>query len=316
MSEKILIALGGNALQQAGEKGTAEEQIHHARETSIICAKLIADGHFLALAHGNGPQIGNIIRKNEIASKDYPEMPMDICGSQTQGMIGYMIQRTLDNQLKKLNIDRSVVTILTQTLVDREDIAFQNPTKPIGRFFTEEMSKSLEEKKGWKMVEQIGKGFRRVVPSPNPKDIIEVKAIKSIYNEGIIVIACGGGGIPVIQEKDGMLTGVEAVIDKDLTSALFAQKIEADVLMILTDVEKAALNFGKPDQKDLGELTLSQARVYLEEGEFAKGSMGPKIEAACRFVENGGKRSIISSLTKCKEAFDGKTGTCIVPDKH
>jgi carbamate kinase len=314
MAERIMIALGGNALLRAGEKGTAEEQISHARQTANSCAELIDAGHFLAMTHGNGPQIGNLLRKNEIASKDFPEMPMDICGAETQGMIGYMLQRTLRNQLDAKNIDRPVVTILTQTLVDHEDPAFKNPTKPIGRFFTEEMAKTLEEKKGWKMVEQIGKGFRRVVPSPTPIDFVEGKAIKHAFDSQMIVIASGGGGIPVIREKDGRLMGVEAVIDKDLTAALLGHVIEATTLVILTDVEMAALNFGKPDQKDLGKLTLAQARMYLEQGEFAKGSMGPKVEAACRFVEQGGKRSIITALEKCMDALDDKTGTHIVAE--
>ncbi len=311
-TERILVALGGNALERAGEKGTAEEQISHARETASNCAKLIEAGHSLALTHGNGPQIGSILRKNEIASKDFPEMPMDICGAETQGMIGYMLQRTMRNQLQQKNISKEVVTILTQTLVDREDPAFNNPTKPIGRFFTKEMAESLEKSKGWKMVEQIGKGYRRVVPSPQPKDIIEGLAIKKAYDVGMIVIACGGGGVPVIKEKDGNLTGVEAVIDKDLTAAVLARVIGATVLVILTDVPEVAINFGKPNQQNLSKLTVAQAREYLEQGQFGKGSMGPKVEAACRFVENGGNKSIIASLDKCMDAIDGKSGTSIV----
>jgi carbamate kinase len=311
MKEKILIALGGNALLRAGEKGTAEEQIAHTKNTAISCAKLIEEGYLLALTHGNGPQIGNILRKNEIASKDFPEMPMDICGAQTQGMIGYMLQRNLFNQLAAKKIKRSVVTILTQALVDSKDPAFKNPTKPIGRFFTKEMSDSLIEKKGWTMVEQIGKGFRRVVPSPTPIDIIEGAAIKKAFDDGTIVIACGGGGIPVIKEENGDLKGIEAVIDKDLTGALLANVIDATTFVILTDVEKVSINYKKPDQKDLDKLSIKQAHMYLEEGEFAKGSMGPKVEAACKFLEQGGKKAIITSLEKCLDAIQGKTGTHI-----
>jgi len=311
MSSRILIALGGNALLRAGEKGTSEEQFAHAIETAKSCARLVEAGHLLAMTHGNGPQIGNILRKNEIASKDFPEMPMDVCGAETQGMIGYMLQKTLYNELHQRKIDRSVITILTQTLVDKSDPAFQTPTKPIGRFFTAEMAKTLEQEKGWKMVEQVGKGFRRVVPSPNPKDLIEGKAIKQAFDAGNIVIASGGGGIPVVRDDTGHLSGVEAVIDKDFTGALLAKIVEAEIFCVLTDVEKAALNFHKPDQKNLDHLTVQQARMYLEEGEFAKGSMGPKVEACCRFVESGGKKAIITSLEKCMEALDGKTGTTI-----
>ncbi len=311
MTKKLLIALGGNALLRAGEKGTAEEQINHAKETAKSTARLIEKNYKIVLTHGNGPQIGNILLKDEMTAKSFPEMPMDICGAQTQGMIGYLLQRTLKNKLLEHKIDKDVFTICTQTLVDKNDPAFENPTKPVGRFYSQEQSKDLQTTKGWQMVEQIGKGFRRVVPSPVPIDIIEAKSIKKSFENGFVVIACGGGGVPVIKNNEGQLIGIEAVIDKDLTGAVLAELIGVDIFIILTDVENVAINFGKPNQENLTNLTLKQANEYLDKGEFAKGSMGPKVKAACRFVEKGGKKAIITSLEKCLEALEGKTGTSI-----
>ena len=309
--EKVLIALGGNALLRAEEKGTDKEQLKHVKETCLHFLNIINAGYSLAITHGNGPQVGAILLKNEICKETLPSMPLDICGAQSQGFIGYMIQRELLNVLEEHKKDIPVVCIVTQVLVDKKDKAFENPTKPIGPFYTEEEKTKIEKEKGWKMVYQEGKGFRRVVPSPTPIDIIEGNTIKNLFDEGYVVISCGGGGIPVIRESENILIGVEAVIDKDRTASVLAKKIDADVLMILTDVEKVAINFSKPDQKDLDSLTVEEAKKYIKENQFGKGSMEPKVEAACSFLKQGGKKAIITSLEKSVLALNGKTGTTI-----
>jgi len=309
--ETVLIALGGNALQRSGEKGTAEEQLAHVRETSDRCVEILEGGYSLVITHGNGPQVGSILLKNEYSEDKLPPMPLDICGAETQGMIGYMIQQQLYNYLRAKNRKENVVTLCTQTLVDQKDPAFKTPTKPIGPFYTEKHAHELREAKGWHIIEQVGKGFRRVVPSPMPIDIIEADIIKKCIADGVIVVACGGGGIPVIKEANGNLKGVEAVIDKDRTAAVLGHKIGAEILMILTDVEQVAINFGTPQQKNLDHLTIEEAKKYLKEGEFGVGSMGPKVEAACTFIQSGGKRALITSLEKAKDALEGLTGTSI-----
>ena len=311
MSEIVLIALGGNALLRAKEEGTIEQQLKHVKETTKHCLEIIKEGYSLVLTHGNGPQVGAILLKNEITKEKLPPMPLDVCGAESQGLIGYMIQREFYNTLELGKKSMPVVTILTQVLVNAHDPAFENPTKPIGSFYSEEESKNLQKEKGWQMVYQEGKGYRRVVPSPMPIDIIEKEEIKHLIDFKTIVIACGGGGIPVIREEDGSLKGVEAVIDKDRTAAVLGKKIGAHILMILTDVEQAAINFGKSDQKSIDKLTVEEAKKLIKENQFGKGSMEPKIEAACHFVENGGKKAIITSLEKCKMALDGQTGTII-----
>lgn len=311
MSKRILIALGGNALARAGEKGTIEEQLSHVRNTATKFLDIIEEGHKIAITHGNGPQVGSILLKNEMASKTLPPMPLDVCGAESQGMIGYMIQHMTYNEIARRKKDYSIATLLTQVLVDKNDPAFQHPSKPIGPYYTKEESEKLAQEKKWTMIEQIGKGYRRVVPSPEPLDVIEGKNIKRLIEKGVIVVSCGGGGVPVIKNQDGTILGVEGVIDKDKTASVLAHVIDADVLMILTDVEKASINFHKPDQKDLGEISIEEARKYLKEGQFGAGSMGPKVEAACRFVEKGGKRSIITSLEKAVDALNKKTGTII-----
>ncbi len=311
MKEKVLIALGGNALLQANEKGSDLDQLKHVKETAKHFLDIIKEGYLISITHGNGPQIGAILLQNEIAKKSIPQMPLDICGAESQGLIGYMIQRVTYNQITKQVDDIKVVTVLTQVLVDKQDVAFQNPSKPIGPYYTKEEAKNFEIEKNWTMIEQIGKGYRRCVPSPEPIEIIEAFSIKTLFDKKIIVISCGGGGIPVIRNEDGTLSGVEAVIDKDKTAAVLAKTIDADVLMILTDVEQAYLNFHKENQQALGNIKVIEARKYLEEGQFAKGSMGPKIEAACRFIEKGGKKSIITSLENALLALHGKTGTII-----
>jgi carbamate kinase len=311
MKEKVLIALGGNALLRAGEKGTAQDQLKHVERTAKYFLEIIKEGYLINVTHGNGPQVGAILLQNELSSDTIPSMPLDICGAESQGLIGYMIQRLTFNQITKQKDDIKVVTVLTQVLVDKNDIAFKNPSKPVGPYYTKEESDRLRIEKKWAMVEQIGKGYRRCVPSPEPKEVIEAFSIKELFDKKVIVVSCGGGGIPVIKNEDGTLTGIEAVIDKDKTAALLAKTVKADILMILTDVEKAYINFHKPDQKELNDITLKEAREYIDEGQFGKGSMGPKMEAACRFVEAGGKKSIITSLEKALLALKGKTGTII-----
>ena len=310
--EIVLVALGGNALQQSGEKGTIDEQRAHVKETADHLIEILEGGYSLLVTHGNGPQVGSILLKNERSEDQIPPMPLDVCGAETQGMIGYMIQQQLHNDLQAKGRKEKVVTLCTQTLVDQKDPAFKNPSKPIGLFYTKEKAEDLKKEKGWDIVEQIGKGFRRVVPSPLPVDIIEGELIEDLLNEGVIVVACGGGGIPVIKEKNGSLKGVEAVIDKDRTAAVLGEKVGAEILLILTDVEQVALNFGQANQKNLEQLSIKEAKNYLQQGEFGAGSMGPKVEAACSFVESGGKKAIITSLQKAKDALKGTTGTHII----
>lgn len=309
MKKKVLAALGGNALLRSSDKGTYQEQLLHVNETCIRFVEILKAGYLLAATHGNGPQVGAILLQNEISQDKIPPMPLDVCGAESQGFIGYMLQRLMHNRLKISGIKMEVATLVTQVLVSKDDPAFKHPTKPIGPFYSKEKADSLAKEKGWQMIEQAGKGFRRVVPSPEPKDIIEGKLIKKLFDDGNFVIACGGGGIPVIEEEDATLKGIEGVIDKDRTAEVLAKVIGADTLLILTDVEKACINFKKENQQELGKITVKEARRYLSEGHFASGSMGPKVEAACKFVEEGGKEAIITSLEKAKDALDGKTGT-------
>jgi len=305
----LLIALGGNALQRGNEKGRAEEQIFHIQETSIRCVDILEKGYSLIITHGNGPQVGNILLQQEYCEEKIPSMPLDICGAKSQGMIGYMIQQQLYNQMRKKKRKEFVASLCTQVLVNPEDPAFQKPTKPIGRFYTQKQAQELHDSKGWQLLEQQGKGFRRVVPSPIPIDIVEKDIIKNLIDERIVVIACGGGGIPVIRDKNNNLVGVEAVIDKDRTAAILGHKVNAQTLMIVTDVEQVALHFGTSGQKNLDCITIKEAQDYLKRGEFGVGSMGPKVEAACTFIQSGGERAFITSLEKMHNALDGLSGT-------
>jgi carbamate kinase len=312
MGKKILVALGGNAILKHGEKGTAEEQFDTVKKTCKILIELIREGHKIAITHGNGPQVGDILLKNELSKNTLPPMPLDVCGAESQGMIGYMLQQSMYNELKSAGFHISTIAVVTQTLVDKNDPAFKNPTKPIGPFYTAMEASTLRKEKGWAIINDSGRGYRRVVPSPNPITIVESVSIKELYDNGIIVIACGGGGIPVITTKDNMsLQGVEVVIDKDYTAALFAILISADILLILTDVDKVALNYGKPDQKELDTMTIGDAEKYLAEGHFPAGSMGPKVESAIRFVKSGGEKAIITSIECATSSLHGSGGTTI-----
>lgn len=309
--EKIVIALGGNALQSGNTEPTAEGQLEVVKKTCERIADISSRGYEVAIVHGNGPQVGRILLASETAKDVTPAMPFDVCGAMSQGYIGYHIQQSLKYALSVRNKNFPILTITTQMIVDEKDPAFDNPVKPIGPFYTEEEARILEREKGYVMREDAGRGWRRVVPSPVPKKIVEIDAIKSLWDSSI-VISCGGGGIPVVEKMDGTLEGVEAVIDKDSAAELLAEDVNADVLMILTEVNKVAVNWGKPDQKDLDHMSLKEAARFIDEGQFAPGSMLPKVEAAMKFVRAfPNKRAIITSLDQAVEALEGTTGTTI-----
>jgi len=308
----LVIALGGNALIGEGEKGFADEQRKNLRRAIRQISKLVKD-HKIVITHGNGPQVGNIYLQQEIAANTVPPMPLDVCGAMSQGMIGYFIQQELKSHLEKIGIEKEVATLLTQVLVDESDAAFQKPSKPIGPFYRENEAKKLQVEKGWIMKFQTNKGWRRVVPSPTPKRIIEISSIKNLVNNGVIVVCTGGGGIPVIK-RNNRLFGVEAVIDKDLASALLAIELNADRLIILTDVEGAALYYGSDKQTFLKRLRVSEARKFYNEGHFPPGSMGPKILACIEYVEKTKNPAIIAHLEKLEDSIKGRSGTWIVPD--
>jgi len=316
LTEKlIVIALGGNALLQRGQKGSFDDQYRNVKGTVAKIADLIERGYKIVLTHGNGPQVGATLLRHEAAKNIVPPFPLDACGAETQGFIGYMIQQALRNELKSRGMDKFVVTIITRVIVDKHDSAFQNPTKPIGPFYTkEEADKVREQKPELVIKEDAGRGYRRVVPSPDPKIIAERSAIRALVDAGFVVVACGGGGIPIIEES-GNAVGVEAVIDKDLAGQRLATLIGANIFVVLTDVNGAYVNYGKPNQELIKEITSGKLRNYSKEGQFKEGSMAPKVEAAIRFVESGGERAVIAALGDLIEALDGKTGTQITVPK-
>ena len=311
----VVIALGGNALLQRGEKGTFEEQYENVKKTATRVADLIQRGYKIVLTHGNGPQVGATLLRHEAAKNIVPPLPLDACGAETQGFIGYMMQQALRNELKSKGVDKYVVTVITRMIVDKHDSAFQHPTKPIGPFYTKEEAETIARQKPELVIkEDAGRGYRRVVPSPDPKIIAERAAIRALVDAGFVVVACGGGGIPIIEEA-GHAVGVEAVIDKDLGAQRLATLIGASILVILTDVEGAYINYGKPNQEMIREITSGKLRNYAKEGQFKEGSMAPKVEAAIRFVESGGERAVIASLGKLIEALDNETGTQVILPK-
>ncbi len=317
MAKKVaVIAIGGNSLIKDPKHQSVEDQYEAAKESALHIADMIEAGYEVVIGHGNGPQVGFILRRSEIAAKaeGMHEIPLDVCGADSQGAIGYALQQNIQNELKRRGIKKSVATVVTQTLVDRDDPAFKNPSKPIGGFMDEAEGKRRQKEMSWTVVEDAGRGWRRVVASPLPKEIVEIDAIKALISAGVIVISTGGGGIPVIRNAKGDLEGVAAVIDKDFGSSLLANNVGAELFLISTAVEKVALNFGKPDQKWLDKITLAEAKKYLAEGtHFAKGSMAPKVQAIIRFLEAGGKQALITNPENIGRALKGETGTWIVP---
>ncbi len=305
---KAVVALGGNALVKRGQKGSSEEQFTTTMETVKSIVRMIRNGWDIAITHGNGPQVGSLLLQQEVAKSIAPAMPLDVCGAQSQGQIGYMIQQCILNVMRKEGIAKDVVSLVTQVLVDKDDPAFKNPTKPVGPVYKYDEA-LLRLKEGYILSRQKG-GWRIVVPSPYPLSIVEGAVIKKLIEEGVIVIAVGGGGIPVIEEK-GVLRGTEAVIDKDLASERLAAEIDADVFLILTDVDAVYLNYGSEDQKKLEKVSLKKIEEHYHDGQFPPGSMGPKILAAIRFLRNGGEKAIISSIENAWDALQGNVGTLI-----
>jgi len=317
MTKRVaVVAIGGNSLIKDKNHQTVEDQYQASAETAHHIADMIEAGWDVAIGHGNGPQVGFILRRSEIAAKTegMHEVPLDVCGADSQGAIGYALQQCLQNEFYRRGIKKNVATVITQTLVDKNDAAFKKPSKPIGGFMDESEARRRESDMGWTVVEDAGRGWRRVVASPDPKEIVEFESIKTLIDSGVVVISTGGGGIPVIDKGNGEYMGVAAVIDKDFGSSLLAQNLGADLFLISTAVEKVAINFGTPMQKWIDRMTLAEARNYLVEGKhFAKGSMAPKIEAIIRFLEHGGKQALITNPENIGRALKGETGTWIVP---
>jgi carbamate kinase len=316
LAEKlIVIALGGNAVLKRGQRGSFDEQYQNVKTTVNNIADLIVAGYKIVLTHGNGPQVGATLLRHEAAKSIVPPFPLDACGAETQGSMGYMIQQALRNELKSRGIDKYVVTVITRVIVDKHDPAFQNPSKPIGPFYSkDEAAQILGQRPELVVKEDAGRGYRRVVPSPDPKIIAERFAIRALVDSGFVVVACGGGGIPIIEEGT-QAAGVEAVIDKDLAAQRLATLIGAHILIILTDVAGAYVNYGTAQQEMITEITSGKLKNYLRDGQFKEGSMAPKVEAAIRFVESGGERAIIAELGSLLEALNGKTGTHVVVPK-
>ena len=310
-AKSLVIAIGGNAIQPAENPG-AENQVRRIRATAANLADLVQAGYDLVVTHGNGPQVGDILVQNEEARTLVPAMPLDVCGAESQAQIGYMLVQALQNEFAVRRLDRPVACLVTQTVVDEKDPAFVSPTKPIGPYYSREAELIVKRAKGWRLVEDAARGgWRRVVPSPHPLDIVEKDTVlKLVHDDGTIVVCVGGGGIPVVR-RDGQLVGVEAVIDKDLAAAVLAKALGWKVLVIATDVDRVALNFGTADERPLGRMTLKEAKKHLAEGQFAPGSMGPKIEAAIDFLESGGERVVIADLAHLVAAAEGKAGTQI-----
>ncbi|MBB6216897.1 carbamate kinase [Anaerosolibacter carboniphilus] len=310
--DRVVIALGGNALQADPKDTTAEAQLITAKQTARPLVDLIEDGHELIIAHGNGPQVGQIIATYEAAA-GVPIMPFPECGAMSQGYIGYHLQQAIREEMVYRGIAKSIAAVVTQVVVDKNDPGFENPTKPVGSFFSAEEAARLEKENGYVMKEDAGRGWRRVVASPEPIGVVEAPIVKTLVDAGHVVITVGGGGVPVIDKGNGILEGVPAVIDKDFASEKIAEILDADYLIILTAVEKVAINFNKPNQKDLDIVTIKEIKQYMNEGHFAPGSMLPKVKAAMKFVESKpGRKALITSLEKAKEGIEGRTGTVIV----
>ncbi len=308
-----VVAVGGNSLIKDKDHKTIPDQYYAAALSMHNIAGMIQSGWDVVISHGNGPQVGFILRRSELSRDELHEVPLDYCGADSQGAIGYMFQRALHNEFSKRDIQKQVVAVVTQVLVDQEDPAFDNPSKPIGSFMDESLATARANAEGWAVVEDAGRGWRRVVPSPLPIKIIQRDAIETLIAADIVVIAVGGGGIPVVEDADGNLFGVEAVIDKDFASALLASQIGADLLLISTAVPQIALNYNQPDQQWLDKMTLAEAKAYMEQGHFAKGSMEPKVQAMINYLEAGGKEALVTNPENIERALAGETGTRIVP---
>jgi carbamate kinase len=311
VTKTAVIAIGGNSLIKDREHQTVRDQFDAAAETCIHIAEIVKQGWRVVITHGNGPQVGFILLRSELASNILHTVPLDSCGADTQGALGYMIQQLLGNELSQAGSDVPVVTVVTQVIVDADDPAFDQPTKPIGPFYDEAKARRYEREQGWAVIEDAGRGWRRVVASPIPRQIVELEAIRGLLQSGFVVVGVGGGGIPVVRDEQGRLRGVEAVIDKDYASSLLAAGLEADLFLISTAVEQVYINYGKPDQRALDHLTVQEARAYLGEGHFPPGSMGPKITAVIEFLERGGKEALITSPENLARALRGETGTRI-----
>jgi carbamate kinase len=308
----VVVALGGNAILQPGQVGTFEEQLVNVDGATRRIAQMVADGYRVVMTHGNGPQVGNLLIQQDVAAKLVAPMPMDVCGAMSQGQIGYMLEQTLQNHLRKRRLKVPVVTLLTQVAVDAKDPAFARPSKPVGPFYDQAKAKTMMLEQGFAMKEDAGRGWRRVVPSPEPVEIVEREAIIDLVRDGVMVVCSGGGGIPVVRARNGALSGVDAVIDKDLAAMRLAMDVEADILLVLTDVPQVYVDYRGPDQRALDVVPLPEMERYAAEGHFKAGSMGPKVEAAMRFVRSGGE-AIVASLTEVNKAVAGKAGTRIVP---
>jgi carbamate kinase len=308
-----VVSLGGNALVRRGDKGTVEEQFEHARACTEQISRLLEQGRCVVVTHGNGPIVGHIVLRNEAARNTVPPMPLYLCDADSEGGIGFVIQQTLYNHLRRLRRVRDVVTIITQVVVDPADPAFDLPTKPIGPFYGEGEARRLEAERGWRLVEDAGRGWRRVVPSPKPRRVVEANVIGRLAREGVIVIGAGGGGVPVVEGPGGDLHGVDAVIDKDLTTAVLAAQLGAGSILCLTDVDRVYLDYGKPAARGLGDVTAADLRRYRDQGHFPPGSMGPKIDAALQFLEAGGREFVITSPELAVEASEGRAGTRVRP---
>lgn len=314
MSKKALIAIGGNSLIRAGQRGTIEEQYDNAFQTALAIAKMLKDGWEIIVTHGNGPQAGAALIRSERASNEVYTHPLDMCVATTQSEIGYILQRAFIDAFRLIGIKSETVTIPTLVVVDEKDPAFTKPSKPIGPFYTREIALQKQKQLGWQVVEDAARGWRRVVPSPEPIEILGVDIIEKIIDMGVLIVALGGGGIPVIKKDDGSIIGSEAVIDKDRSSALLAATLNVDVFIISTDADKVYLNYKKNNQKGLDLVSLSEIENYYKEGHFPPGNMGPKIEAVTRFLKQGGKKAIITTFEFITDALEGKAGTTIIPD--
>lgn len=312
---RLVVALGGNAILQPGQVGTFEEQLVNVDGSARRIVRLVAAGHQVVVVHGNGPQVGNILIQQAAAEKIVAPMPMDVCGAESQGQIGYMLEQCLMNHVHRLRLPTEVVTLITETVVSEDDPAFANPTKPVGPFYSELRAREMAIEQGFAMREDAGRGWRRVVPSPEPREIVQLGAVRTLIERGCLVICTGGGGVPVLRGRDGTLSGIAAVIDKDLAAARLALDLDADTLLVLTDVPRVYLDYRTSRQRGLSRLSTAEAERYVAEGHFKAGSMGPKVEACLRLAR-AGREGIIASLTDAEEALRGAAGTHFVPNEH